>query len=71
MTARLYIREAPIPGQEKSTGFEQSNGDFASETDARQEGERMCREGNVEEFQVWTLASHFRRVAGLEKVEAG
>ena len=80
MTSRLFVREVG------STRFEQHNGDFedddptsctdplnpvADATKARAEGERLCREGNVEEFQVWNLASQFKRSFNVEPVEVG
>lgn len=33
------------------------------------EGERLCREGNVEAFQVWSLVTTKQRVWKLEEVE--
>ncbi len=74
MIARLFVRE--VGARE----FSQHNGEFADdpilpgassmcgETRALEEGERLCREGNVEAFQVWTLAASKQRVWGLEDI---
>lgn len=74
MTAKLMIREV---GQRE---FVQHNGDFTTTQandeprpssgvqEAINEGERLCAEGNVEAFQVWSLVTTRQRVWKLEEV---
>lgn len=80
MTAKLLIRE--VGGRE----FVQHNGDYEDDPHpniligreldqtgyekASAEGERMCREGNVEAFQVWVLHSAKQRVWNMEDIES-
>jgi hypothetical protein len=63
MTSRLFVREVG------ASRFETHNGDFPTSELAEAEGQNLCTNGNVEEFQVWTLHSQFRRSTVVEKVE--
>lgn len=63
-----YENVAPQPSHITEAGVQVGEGTPAR-TDvecASAEGERLCREGNVEAFQVWTLHSARQRVYTLE-----
>ncbi len=55
MTARLFVREV---GQRE---FAKQNGDFPDHLTAYEAGEELCRNGNVEAFEVWELHCAFER----------
>lgn len=62
MTAKLLIREV---GQRE---FVAHNGEYPDAPAAATEGERVCREGSGEAFQVWVLVTQKQRVWGLEDI---
>lgn len=55
MTARLFAREV---GQRE---FAKVNGDFPDAQAAQSAGEDLCRNGNVEAFEVWSLVGAYER----------
>lgn len=65
MTARLFVREV---GQRE---FTKQNGDFDTCAEAQQAGEDLCRNGNVEAFEVWERACAFERQWTLKPITDG
>lgn len=82
MTARLMVREVGqreflthVPDfsddEYPHDRMTASDGPFFTGIDkAEAEGLRLCAEGNVEAFQVWSLVTTKQRVWALEEVEA-
>ena len=62
MGAKLLVREV---GQRE---FVQNNGEYPDVPTATAEGERVCREGAGEAFQVWVLVTQKQRVWGMEDI---
>lgn len=60
---RLMVKERA------TTSFQSHNGDFATDKLAMEEGERLCVEGNVVEFEVWSLSGHYLRSVGITRAE--
>jgi len=85
MTARLYVREVSsnrfephngdfldtpsIPRHREGRKWIAATPTTTGEEKAHREGERLLREGNVEEFQIWTLQAQFRRSTVVEEVK--
>lgn len=65
MTARLFVREV---GQRE---FAKQNGDFDTTNAAFAAGEELCRNGNVEAFEVWNLHCAFERQWTLRPIGEG
>lgn len=67
-----YNASAEVPGI--TAADEQATVQYqpprTAEDNAIAEGERLCAEGNVEAFQVWTLVTTRKRVTRTEEVEA-
>lgn len=63
MTARLFVREV---GQRE---FTKNNGDFPDAEAAQKAGEDLCRNGNVEEFEVWSLVGAWSREWTLKRTD--
>jgi hypothetical protein len=64
MTAKLFIREV---GERE---FVPHNGEYETITEAAQEGEKLCTQGNVEAFEVWERAVAKVRVWDLKDITA-
>lgn len=76
MTAKLLVREVNAreftqhAADYLDDAPDTSGVDAASAVEkATVQGERLCRDGNVEEFQVWTLTLAKRRVWALEDAQ--